>query len=132
MGRAARPTTATPETPGVPDDDDAIRIAVSPGADGPVVALAGDLDMAAEEPVARALRAAEASRPPVLSVDLSALDFIDSTGSRILIDAHRRAGAEGRRLVVVTGDGVARVLLERSGLHRHLCVVPHRRGADPT
>jgi anti-sigma B factor antagonist len=106
----------------VPQQPDDLRITVS--AHGPltVVALAGELDLEAEDAFRAALRDAE--RPgQVLVVDMSALDFVDSTGSRILIEAHGRAQQRGDRLIVVSGTGTAHLLLARSGLDRYLTLV---------
>ncbi|HWH15233.1 MAG TPA: STAS domain-containing protein [Miltoncostaeaceae bacterium] len=107
----------------MPQQPDDLRITVS--AHGPltVVALAGELDLEAEDAFRAALRDAE--RPgEVLVVDMSALDFVDSTGSRILIEAHGRARQRGGRLIVVSGTGTAHLLLARSGLDRYLTLVP--------
>lgn len=75
---------------------------------GPVVSVAGQLDMATAERVEAALRVAEADAPPVLTLDYSTLEFVDSTGLQILLDADHRARLAGRRLRVVLGDGEAR------------------------
>lgn len=75
---------------------------------GPVVSVTGQLDMATAERVEAALRAAEADTPPVLTLDYSALEFVDSTGLQILLDADHRARQADRRLRVALGDGEAR------------------------
>ena len=54
---------------------------------------------------------AERREPGTLTLDLSDVDFFDSTGLQILLDADVSAHEGGRRLVVVPGDGeAARVL----------------------
>gem|GEM_PF-3157600 len=95
-----------------------------------VVVLTGELDLAGEDALQDALREAERDAPELLVVDMSALDFVDSTGSRMLIEAHRRAQEAGRRLVVVTGRGAAHLLLTRSGLDRYLTLVVARDDVD--
>ena len=57
-----------------------------------------------------------------LVLDLADVDFIDSSGLRIIVNAHSELEAAGRRLVLThTSPAVAR-LLEITGLHEHLHV----------
>src|ERR671929_1309116 len=58
-------------------------------------------------------------------VDLRALEFMDSSGIRVLVAAHARAGRSGTRLVVVRperGHPVAKII-EVSGLDGELNIV---------
>ena len=65
-----------------------------------IVTVAGELDIARVADLDCELRRAEAHAELVL-VDLRALEFIDSSGARLLVAAHRRIrGADGRMLVV--------------------------------
>jgi anti-sigma B factor antagonist len=57
-------------------------------------------------------------------LEMSAVDFIDSSGLRVLIDAHSNSSGHGRLLVISEPSSVVRRLLEVSGLHTHLHVVP--------
>jgi anti-sigma B factor antagonist len=59
--------------------------------------LIGELDLAVGERVKEALRTATDSHDGVV-VDLSGLDFIDSSGLRVLVLALKYARAEGREL----------------------------------
>jgi anti-sigma B factor antagonist len=55
-------------------------------------------------------------------VDLSNVEFMDSSGLRVLIDAHQKAVESNARLVLVNpGKAVARII-EVSGLSGHLNV----------
>jgi anti-sigma B factor antagonist len=48
---------------------------------------------------------------PELVLDLSRLDFMDSSGLRLLLRAHARAEKEGRRMRIIhSGGTVGRVL----------------------
>jgi anti-anti-sigma factor len=76
-----------------------------------VVSLTGELDVAGS-----ALLDAELERitvdhaPPTIVLDLSGLDFMDSTGLRLVVLGDARAKELGRRLVIVRGnDSVHRV-----------------------
>jgi len=51
--------------------------------------------MATAPALARALDTALDARPTAITVDLTDLSFVDSTGIRVLINACRRAGSEG-------------------------------------
>src|SRR5512139_625903 len=73
--------------------------------------VGGDVDMTTGGRLERALQDAEASGAQTIVLDLSTVDFFDSTGLQILLDADLRARDEGRTLVVAAGDGeAARVL----------------------
>ena len=79
-----------------------------PGAEGPVVVVAGALDITTADRLEAALLAAEADAPRALVLDLREVSFFDSTGLQMVLDAHLRAEQAGRRLVVVAGHTEAR------------------------
>ena len=78
------------------DDDDGIRIAVR-----------GEVDMTTGDRLEREVLAAEERPPATLTIDLTGVDFLDSTGLQIVLDADVRAREAGRRLVVLSGEGEA-------------------------
>jgi anti-sigma B factor antagonist len=92
-----------------PLEDDAVRVVVEGELAGP---SAYTLDTE--------LRRVEATRPRWLLLDLSALGFIDSAGLSRLLAAHRRARREGRRLMVVQGNGAVRRLIALTALDHQL------------
>lgn len=56
-------------------------------------------------------------------LDVSGVEFMDSSGLRALIGAHQSAESTDRRLVIVgPGKAVTRII-EISGLHDHLHIV---------
>ncbi len=57
-------------------------------------------------------------------VDMAGVSFVDSSGLRVLIDAHLRAERHGRSLVLVEPSPAVRRLLEISGLEGVLQVRP--------
>lgn len=76
-----------------------------------VVHLAGELDLAGVGLAGLVLAEARSSGAPVVAIDLRELEFVDSSGIQLLLDASRWAEAEGRRLVLVSNGGpVPRVL----------------------
>ena len=68
----------------------------------------------------------EHSDAEVLVVDLTATTFMDSSGVRNLIEAHRLGAREGFRLVVVAGAGPVRRVLDLCGLDRQLTITTAR------
>ncbi len=65
-----------------------------------VVRLQGELDFATARRLSQDLAEALDARPAVLVLDLKELTFLDSTGSRVLITALRRAEAQGSRFIL--------------------------------
>jgi anti-anti-sigma factor len=78
-----------------------------------VIRACGEIDMSSIEPLRTAVAAAEASRLETL-VDLSGVDFIDSTGLHLILEASLEAASNGWPLTFVPSRQVLR-LLEVSG-----------------
>jgi anti-anti-sigma factor len=53
---------------------------------------------------------------------MAEVSFMDSSGLRVLLDLHQRAGEAGRRLVLRTPSQSVTKLLEVSGLSDHFTV----------
>lgn len=74
------------------------------------MSFAGELDISSAARVEQELTRVEADPPPVIVLDLSGLDFMDSTGLRLVVGADHRARARGGRLAVVRGrEAVQRI-----------------------
>ena len=72
--------------------------------------LSGELDLASEADVSAELTRRLAENPAVFVIDLSGLEFIDSTGLRVLMTARKTAGANGTKLLLAAiPDSVKRV-----------------------
>jgi len=79
--------------------------------------VAGDLDIAAAEPLSAAVDAAFGLGARALVVDLSETTFVDSTGLSHLLRARRRADAEHATLRIVAPPGSeARVVIDLTGV----------------
>jgi anti-sigma B factor antagonist len=77
----------------------------------PRLKLRGELDMAEIERFEAALADLEQARPPEIVVDLTDLDFIDSSGLSALLDADARARHEQRRLLMTRpSESIMRML----------------------
>lgn len=86
--------------------------------------VSGDFDLAAVPEVDRVLALIEAERPPVVGLDLRRLELIDSTALRTILDADKRAKADGRRFAVVApASGPVGRLLALTLIGDHIEVV---------
>jgi anti-sigma B factor antagonist len=92
----------------------------------PVVRVTGELDISTVAQLVRVIGAAAsgaAVKPPRLVVDLTALEFCDSTGLRALIGAVKEVHVLGGKVVLaVAPAGMLDHLLELSGLREFLRV----------
>lgn len=79
------------------------------------ITLEGEMDLASATAVEDGLRAAEASSPTRVVVDLSQLAFIDSTGLRLLLQADARARQQGYELVLRPGEASVQRVFEITG-----------------
>ena len=93
------------------EDGDALRVIAR-----------GQLDLSTAARLEDALHQAEARGPVTLLLDYSSLDFIDSTGLQVLLDADVRAQTDGRRLVVRLGTGEASRVVALADAARRLRV----------
>lgn len=90
--------------------------------DGIHVELTGELDISSSSSVESRLIEVEQRSPERLYLDLRRVNFIDSTGLSMIINADGRARKAGRRLTIVSGDGVPRRILRTVGLEDRLDV----------
>src|SRR3954469_25190995 len=93
------------------------RLDIAPDIDGALL-LAGEIDSYTAPDLAARL----ALDPPVEVVDLTGVTFIDSSGLRVLVEAHQTRAANGSRLVLRAPSAAVQRLLEISGLAGHLDV----------
>lgn len=83
-----------------------------------VYRLRGSLDLATAPSLRAALLEAADEGTHEIVVDLSQLEFLDSTGLGALIGAHRRALENGGRVRLIVSDGPISRLLTITGLMR--------------
>jgi anti-sigma B factor antagonist len=84
--------------------------------------LRGSLDLATAPSLRAALLEAADEGKHDIVVDLSQLEFLDSTGLGAIIGAHRRALEHDGRVRLVVSDGPIQRLLSITGLMRILSV----------
>jgi anti-sigma B factor antagonist len=79
------------------------------------LSLRGELDMATRSRVENALIRAEDSDAAVIELDLGGLTFMDSSGLHVVLDARRRAGEKGHKLVLLEGPEAVQQIFELTG-----------------
>ncbi len=80
--------------------------------DEAVVTLAGELDLSSAGVLEREVAELHAAGHDRIVVDLSRVEFIDSTGLRVLLGLHRSSERVGRLLSLVRGPGPVHRLFE--------------------
>ncbi len=97
-------------------DELSIDLSTEEGSGTLVFKLRGCLDLATAPTVRAALAEAAEQRSRDLIVDLTQLEFLDSTGLGVLIGAHRRAAESGAPFRLIVSDGPISRLLNITGL----------------
>jgi anti-sigma B factor antagonist len=97
--------------------------------DAPGVAVHGEVDINVVEPLEAAIGAAIRESVGAFIIDLSDLDFIESTGLHVLLRARGLLSREDRQLAVVCPHGPVRRALELSGLSEQFALYPSREEA---
>ncbi len=87
-----------------------------------IVSVAGELDLATAPELRAALDVAEDGEAQAITLDLSGVTFMDSTGVAVLVEYTARSRADGDRIRILAGPAVARVL-EVSGTGAHLPLI---------
>jgi anti-sigma B factor antagonist len=95
---------------------------VTEARDGSTVRLGlyGELDLSTRPQVEHALARAEEWSPATIEIDLSGLTFLDSSGVRMALDAHERATAAGRELVLFPAAPLLQRIFELTGTEQQL------------
>jgi anti-anti-sigma factor len=95
------------------------------------VSLSGELDLASVPRLDAELSEIEADAPAVLIIDLSGLQFMDSSGLRALVMADERARAQSRRLAIVPGPPMVKRVFEITKLDQRLDLVEDASAVSP-
>lgn len=97
-------------------DDSGYTVDFDPVEGALLVTASGELDLAAAPRLATVLSIATAGAEPTVVLDLSAVDFIDSTALGAIMHASTEAEATSKSMLVVALDGPVRRLLEITNL----------------
>ena len=90
---------------------------VVPGDGEIVVEAIGELDLYSADVLEREVSLLHADGHDRIVVDLRGVEFIDSTGLRLLIGLHRNAQREGRSLSLVPGPRPVQRIFELTATH---------------
>jgi anti-anti-sigma factor len=102
-------------------------------AEGVLVSLFGELDLATVDQLQDELdRLAVAGRKRELVIDLRELDFLDSTGLRLLLQLHSDCREDGCSLGLVPGGRAIQKLFAVTGTDAHFAFVAPPDGAVPS
>lgn len=97
-------------------DELSIDLRTEDGGETTIFKLRGSLDLATAPSVRAALSEATEQGGNHLIVDLTQLEFLDSTGLGVLIGAHRRTAERGGTFRLIVHDGPISRLLNITGL----------------
>jgi len=100
-----------------------LRVEIEPGDGAVVLLLDGELDPHTAPILRRELDALVAKGSTTVVLDMRALRFIDSSGLRVVISAHRELQDAGGELSLRSLSDTARRLLEITGLTDHIEIV---------
>jgi len=85
-----------------------------------VLAVSGELDLASSSTLEDELARVGDSDSAVVIIDLSGLEFMDSTGLSVVVRAHQRAQEKGRRFGLVKGRPQVQRLLSLTGVAQRM------------
>ena len=94
--------------------------------DAPGLAVHGEVDINTVEALEAAIDDAIRESLGAFIIDLSDLDFIDSSGLHVLLRARGLLSREDRQLALVCPHGPVRRVLELSGLSDQFAIYPSR------
>jgi anti-sigma B factor antagonist len=98
-------------------------LCISPSVDGATISLrvAGDIDLATEPMLSEAIQKAVAAEDvDAVVVDLAGIAFMDCHGLSALIRGRRSAREAGRGFRVTNAVGIARVVMDMTGVSGYL------------
>jgi anti-sigma B factor antagonist len=92
--------------------------------------LAGEIDLGVVDRLSEALGQLALDEAETLQIDLTRVQFADSTAVAWLIDADHRAQEHGVRLELLVADGPVARLLEMTGVDHYLAVEVEAQAPD--
>jgi anti-sigma B factor antagonist len=102
---------------------DQLRVGDRREQDRVVVRMSGELDVASAPLLQSELESPEIGATPLLVFDLEDLNFVDSTGLRIILLAHERARERGQEFAITQGSPQVQRLLNITSADEHLRII---------
>jgi anti-anti-sigma factor len=100
-----------------------LQVDVRSAPDRIVLRLAGELDLASAPLLQDKLESAESAESSLMVLDLDDLEFIDSTGLRIILAAHERSQERGQLLALTRGSQQVQRLMSITHIGEHLRII---------
>jgi anti-anti-sigma factor len=101
-----------------------LRVSRVIGEHGPALALEGELDLATTPVLMESLEACEHDDESVVTLDLTELSFLDASGLKAILNAHRRAiRRAGCGITLLNPSHDIRRLLELTAIDLTIAVV---------
>jgi anti-sigma B factor antagonist len=88
-----------------------------------VLALHGELDLVGAPLLQGEIESAAVEGAPLIVLDLEDLQFIDSSGLRVILSAHERARDRGQAFALTRGSQQVQRLLSIAGVSGHLQII---------
>jgi anti-sigma B factor antagonist len=101
-----------------------LRVVGASTPEGVLLALQGELDLASAPVLEARLRAADVEEHSDVALDLTELRFVDATGLKVILGAHRRAAWRGGRVKLLNPSSDIRRLLSLTALDLTIDVTP--------
>lgn len=96
---------------------------------GHLIAITGELDIAATPELSTVMLMASRSPGSLVVLDLAGVEFIDSSALGTLLKVGGEIESAGKRLRIVCADGPVRKLLEMTNLTNRFQLCPTRENA---
>jgi anti-sigma B factor antagonist len=104
----------------VPELEEPLTVEVASKGDEVILVLVGELDPHTAPILRSSVDDAVSDATTTLVLDVAGLQFIDSSGLRVIISAHKVMADKGGRLVLRAPTENTRRLLEITGLAEHV------------
>jgi anti-sigma B factor antagonist len=103
--------------------DKHLRIDLRSERDRVVLALHGELDLVGAPLLQGEIESAAVEGAPLIVLDLEDLQFIDSSGLRVILSAHEQARERGQAFALTRGSQQVQRLLSIAGVSGHLNII---------
>jgi anti-sigma B factor antagonist len=91
--------------------------------DRAVLSLRGELDLASAPLLQGEIEGSEVAAAAIVVLDLQELEFIDSTGLRVLLGARERTHERGQEFAITPGSKQVQRLLSITRVDEHLRII---------